>query len=216
MAEYCKLPYLSARIMKIYLSEFPKDRAAEIRAKTLAGYRELVRKVPDIGGKKNPMSSNLYMALGIFALCDASEGDLTPEKLDDVIKRLYPKNVPILSSVADMNKSGMRKAMFSYFSGMSKVTAEKKASGEWNNTWVLEPLPDESGRSVAFNLHGCPIADFAKENGYTEYMPVVCGSDHATAAFMHAKLIRKHTVAEGYDICDYRYVGDKEENTDFG
>ena len=32
-----------------------------------------------------------------------------------------------------------------------------------------------------------------------------------TAAFMHARLIREHTVAEGYDICDYRYVGDREK-----
>ena len=64
---------------------------------------------------------------------------------------------------------------------------------------------------MAFNLHGCPIADFARENGYMEYMPVICGSDHAAAAFMHARLIREHTVAEGYDICDYRYVGDREK-----
>lgn len=211
MAEYCKMPYLSARLMKLYLSGYPKDKAADIRAKTFAVYRELVGKAPDIGGKKNPMSSNLYMALGIFALCDASEGDLTPEKLDMIIKDLYPENVPILSSAADMNKPGVRKAMFSYFSNAGKVTAEKKAKGEWNNTWVLEPLPDESGKSVAFNLHGCPIADFARENGYMEYMPVICGSDHATAAFMHARLIREHTVAEGYDICDYRYVGDREK-----
>ena len=28
---------------------------------------------------------------------------------------------------------------------------------------------------------------------------------------MHARLIREHTVAEGYDICDYRYVGDREK-----
>ena len=32
-----------------------------------------------------------------------------------------------------------------------------------------------------------------------------------TEAFMHARLIREHTVAEGYDICDYRYVGDREK-----
>ena len=32
-----------------------------------------------------------------------------------------------------------------------------------------------------------------------------------TAAFMHARLIREHNVAEGYDICDYRYVGDREK-----
>ena len=32
-----------------------------------------------------------------------------------------------------------------------------------------------------------------------------------TAALMHARLIREHTVAEGNDICDYRYVGDREK-----
>ena len=69
--------------------------------------------------------------------------------------------------------------------------------------------PDNK-KGVAFNLVGCPLADFAKKHGYLEIMSVLCDFDYITALLMHARLIRKHTVADGSQYCDFLYIGDKE------
>lgn len=57
-------------------------------------------------------------------------------------------------------------------------------------------------------LVGCPLADFAKAHGYMDILPQLCAAD-VTAAAVHARLIRHHTVAQGYETCDYWYVGER-------
>ena len=48
-----------------------------------------------------------------------------------------------------------------------------------------------------------------KIHGYLEILPFLCRSDIQSAA-LHARLIRHHTVAQGYETCDYWYVGDRD------
>ena len=43
---------------------------------------------------------------------------------------------------------------------------------------------------------GCPIADFARENGYGELMPYFCEADGAVMEALRGTLHRDHTVAE--------------------
>lgn len=43
-------------------------------------------------------------------------------------------------------------------------------------------------------------------------LPIMCDIDYKTAALMHAKLHRDHTLAGGGEVCDYWFVGDKVEN----
>ena len=43
-------------------------------------------------------------------------------------------------------------------------------------------------------------------------LPIMCDIDYKTAALMHAKLYRDHTLAGGGEVCDYWFAGDKVEN----
>ncbi len=85
---------------------------------------------------------------------------------------------------------------------------EKKAKGEWGNTWRVRVNPRNTDEGLCFDLVGCPLADYAKTNGYEDLLPYMCASDHVLAELMHAKLIRTHTCATGGDSCDYWYVAD--------
>jgi hypothetical protein len=85
---------------------------------------------------------------------------------------------------------------------------EKKAKGEWGNTWRVRVNPRNTDEGLCFELVGCPLADYAKTNGYEDLLPYMCASDHVLAELMHAKLIRTHTCATGGDSCDYWYVAD--------
>lgn len=57
---------------------------------------------------------------------------------------------------------------------------------------------------------GCPIADFARENGYGELMPYFCEADGAVMEALRGTLHRDHTVAEGFEECDY-WIKNREE-----
>ena len=46
-------------------------------------------------------------------------------------------------------------------------------------------------------------ADFAEKNGYSELMPYFCETDKAVIEHFGGTLYREHTVADGYEDCDY-------------
>jgi len=47
------------------------------------------------------------------------------------------------------------------------------------------------------------IADFAEKNGYSQLMPYFCETDKAVIEHFGGTLYREHTVADGYEDCDY-------------
>lgn len=57
---------------------------------------------------------------------------------------------------------------------------------------------------------GCPIADFARENGYGELMPYFCEAGGVVMEALGGTLHRDHTVAEGFEECDY-WIKNKED-----
>ena len=73
---------------------------------------------------------------------------------------------------------------------------------------------DETKHQDGFYYHftQCPLNTFARKEGYLEVLPIMCDIDYKTAALMHAKLYRDHTLAGGGEVCDYWFVGDKVEN----
>ena len=73
---------------------------------------------------------------------------------------------------------------------------------------------DETKHQDGFYYHftQCPLNTFARKEGYLEVLPIMCDIDYKTAALMHAKLYRDHTLAGSGEVCDYWFVGDKVEN----
>lgn len=96
-----------------------------------------------------------------------------------------------VSKIADFNKPWLGKMMYRVYTSYEKKVKKYKENGEWGNTLV----------------------DFAKSHGYMDIMPYMCTIDHMSARLMNAKLLRNHTVAEGAEICDYWYVGNKSTAT---
>lgn len=211
MAQYLPFPLVVKGFAMRYLKKkYDKGETKFRWNRTIEIYKGFVEEVPDIGGKKNPMSVNLYMGLAVFALYEAVDKKITPEELKTLINEYVPKRIPVVSSIFDFNKSGTKKLMQGKYDKYKPLFDEKFNNGEWGNNWRIELNPHNRNKGVAFDLVGCPIADFAKEHGYLHLMPSVCSLDYLTASLMHAKLLREHTVAEGFESCDYWYIGDKE------
>jgi len=71
--------------------------------------------------------------------------------------------------------------------------------------WAAE-FP-ESDAYIAVNITRCGLVKWFREQGVPEIAPIACKGDFVWAEFMTGlKLVRTRTLAEGADICDFRYV----------
>jgi len=194
-------------------NHFPDDADSIIkRADEL--YPELYAKAPDIGGKENRMAYNLDMMIIAVSFYEASDHRVDGKAFEEISRELYNKYKFVRKLINVNHKwqmKALRKSMYKRYIPYSKLVEEKTANGEWNNTWRVRINPTGTDEGVRFDLVGCPLADYARANGYMDLLPSLCATDHILPALFHAKLIRTHTCALGSDSCDYWYVADESE-----
>ena len=174
-------------------------------------YDRFLAETPSIGGRKNPMNKNMDMALPFFALYEASGRTLSGELIEEMTDQIMVAKYRRIGRWINLNK--LDRAWFrSLVYSMARKFADKNNAykgKDWNNTWGIQINPEGHDHGLAMTLVGCPLADFAKSHGYMDILPFLCHSDIKSAAAIHARLIRHHTVAEGYETCDYWLVGDQ-------
>lgn len=69
---------------------------------------------------------------------------------------------------------------------------------------------DEPETLMAFDVHACPIVNFAKKHGVPEVVPLICRLDDLIAEqLVGMELRRTGTIGMGADRCDFRYVRSK-------
>ena len=193
-------------VKKDLVRRFGKEEAASLIQKTDVVYRDMLNRADDIG-KDNPMASNLYEGLLFLALWEAADGKISVDDLCEITRAVmqFPA-MKLVGLFVNANRSGLE-----------KLEKRMHKNAEW-----LEVHPQYKGVSWDFNFdktkHSegfyyhftrCPLNDFARREGYIEVLPVMCEIDLLSAELMHAKLIRKQTLASGGDCCDYWFVGDK-------
>lgn len=186
---------------------FPGEEKSLLE-KTNRIYNDFQQETPSIGGRANMMAGNLDMAMALFAFYEATGRKLTGEHILEM-GRWMAERMAFLSKLFDFNKPWLAKLMYRLYIPYAKKAAKNKANGRWGNTWGVMINPEHYTEGCSFHLVGCPLVDFARKHRYMDIMPYLCQTDHITAALIHAKLLRKHTVAEGADHCDYWYVGDR-------
>lgn len=193
-------------VKKGLVRRFGKEETASLLQKADAIYRDMLNRADDIG-KNNPMSSNMYEGLIFFAIWEAADGKISIDDLREITHDVM--GFPLMKAVGifmNANKSGL-----------ARLEKKMHKNAEW-----LEVHPQYKGVSWDFNFdktkHSegfyyhftrCPLNDFARREGYLEVLPVMCEIDLISASLMHAKLIRRQTLASGGEMCDYWFVGDK-------
>ena len=177
-------------------------------------FPELYAKAPDIGGSENMMAYNLDMFLIAVSFYEASDHRIDGNAIGEIAQDVYGR-LKFLRCFVNLNRKGtmkfFRRLMYKKYVPYARLVEDKLSRGEWGNTWRIRVNPDDTSEGVRFDLVGCPLADYARANGYTDLLPHLCATDHVIPKLIHAKLIRTHTCALGSESCDYWYVGDESE-----
>ena len=198
---------LAPLVKKSLKKHLGKSFAAGTMKKAKMEYRAMLNRVDDIGAD-NPMASNIYMSFVFFAVYRAANGKITVDTLRKIAHEAIEwKPLQYMGLFINANKpsgiNAIRKMMLKNAEWLEKHPKYKKVSWDFNF--------DESKHRDGYYYHftQCPLNNFARREGLLEVLPVMCDMDFLTAGLMHAKLHRENTLAGGGKICDYWYVGDK-------
>ena len=197
-----------------YLKRYYPDEKDQIVRQAKEIFHMLMEKAPDLGGKDNSMSYNMNIFIMFLSYYEGSDHRIDGEAFDEIFDD-FAYCYRFISPLMDLNNRLINSLLKKYFYGSYQKYAdkvrEKNAEGKWLDTWGMIVNPDNKEEGLAFTLVGCPLAEYAKTNGYQHLMSHLCRLDHAYAKLMRSVLIRTHTVASGSDYCDYWYVPDKSD-----
>ena len=200
------------KLFERYISINMPEKKSEICERADKEYRKLITtQMPDLGGKKNGMSSNMDTWFTIVAFYEASD-HLIDGRAFQVIYGWHADRLRFLGKFVDGNRHKFPYRLFEkIYNKYERQLREHQAKGEWTDSWDIRVNPEHHTTGYSFELIGCPIARHAREHGYEDLLPYLCQTDHVLAEVLHAKLIRTKTEILGGDCCDYWYVGDKSE-----
>ncbi len=201
-------------VLKRYLKRHHPEQKDEIVRKAHELFPRLMKDTPDLGGKENSLAYNMELFILFIAYYEASDHLIDGEAFDEIFDDLYRTLKPFGFFLNCNNKvilKALRAYLYRNYQKYADTVKQKQAEGKWMDTWGMVVNPENTDVGLAFTLVGCPLAEYAKRNGYSHLMPHLCCLDHVYARVMHTKLIRNHTVAQGADSCDYWYVPDRQE-----
>ncbi len=190
------------------VDRYGNDEAEVMRAEILEELRRLIPQVPYIGGKQNPLTTQLVQSAGALALYRVmlKHGD-TLEDTGQLLHRLFRAEI---ERFPRMLRPWVKRYMFS---GLRRRQALKEAS--WSQArrypgdWVFERVDgDGSSFDQGRDYTECGIVKFLHAQDADELCPYLCDLDWVTAEVLGYGFQRTKTLAWGCDRCDFRMSKD--------
>ena len=196
-----KLPFFRRALS----TRFSQDEVERIIQQTQDEFRALLPRLPYIGGKQNPLTTNLvacswflalYRVLQPRGLSDDEIGDLVYRVAEEWVKS-SPRWIGRLQGL--LVKTPLLRIVFGRISRQSQ---QQKYPGDF----VVQFVPGD-GRNFDFGLDftGCAIHKFFQAEQAGHFAKYMCRIDYLTTSFKGIELTRTGTIANGADKCDFRY-----------
>ena len=210
MDKYLKM--FQPAMMKWLSEQYPPEEAKRRWEKTVFLDEKWIREEGDLGGKKNPMASNMLEAYAFFAFYEAVDRSFTAEDLESLLEGAMGDKLRMLShfNLNTLLKHRLIRRLIEGYLDSYRKKAEKYRGKEWGNTWVMRMNPEGHEKGIAFVYDTCPLNDFARRHGYLDFLPNLCAIDQITCSAAHGKLIRHKILADGDGECNYWILGDKD------
>lgn len=194
-----------ARLMQPELAaRYGEPLAVKMRQDTLAEYEKLLPHFPYIGGKANPLTTNLVQAGYVLALYRALQahggtveeaGELSCLALERKLKQI-PAFVRRWLGQWAYSPARVQKM---------KARAQASQARRYPGDWVFEVIEgDGKAFDVGMTYTECGIDKFMRSQGAAELMPYLCNLDYVTFAALGMGLVRTKTLGWGCDCCNFR------------
>lgn len=194
---------------KVLVTRFGKGRSTGLMKEIRQEYEALAPEIPYIGGEENMFTEWLTYGVYYLAVYRAlkAEGQGV-EKTGKVIFDTF-------RSIADYPKwflhiVGSLKYNEKYVSQLKEAVAKtqkRRYPGDWVAMFVEG---DGEEYDYGIDIKECGIRKFYQAKGADELAPYLCLSDYVVSDAFDRGLVRYKTLAEGAEVCDFRYKKGRE------
>lgn len=174
--------------------------------------RDILDRFPYIGGDGASGTKNLTEAYMLVAMGEfLQDYDMTMEQIGHWMTLAYERRMKKMPTL-------LRRIMGRMFTNpklLNKMFLKKDAQNAANaaahpgSFETKTQIPPEPGYDFSYHNLVCPLANFARQYGYEEYMPYLCNLDYVMFGILGAPLFREHTCMDG-EYCDFKLKADAE------
>ena len=169
-------------------------------------WKDMVEYFPYIGGDKASGTGNLtgayvYVALGV--VCTKRGMEL--ERWGYLTTLSYQRYFDKFPAFAKKLMGKMFTTPWIVTKALKKKDEKNAANARENpGSFETKVQPPTEDYPVIYHNLVCPLANFAKERGYMEYLPYLCNLDYVMFGSMGVPLYREKTCASGDEYCDFK------------
>ncbi len=169
--------------------------------------KNLFERFPYVGGDKVSGTKNLTGAYYFVAMGEVLKRyGVTMEEIGQIMVRSYERVTMKMPSVvrASMGKIYRSPKLLNKMLLKKDAQNARNAAVNPGSFKIQTQIPPEEGYDFSYHNLVCPLAAFAREYGYEEYMPYLCNLDYVMFGVLGAPLYREHTCFEDGDYCDFK------------
>lgn len=194
---------------KALAARFGRDRATGLIRDIRQEYEALSPEMPGIGGEENMFTE--WLIYGVYYLAVYQVLKAEGQTVEEVGKVIYDT----FEAMADYPKwllrlVGSLKYNEKYVSQLKEAVAktqELRYPGDWVATFIEG---NGEGFDYGIDITECGICKFYRAQGADELAPYLCLSDYVVSDAFERGLVRYKTLAEGAEVCDFRYKKGRE------
>ena len=191
-------------IKKVLVTRFGKGRTSSFMMQIRREYEALTPQVPYIGGEENMFTE--WLLYGVYYLAVYRVLKAQGQGVEEVGRVIFDS----FRAMADYPKwllrlVGSLKYNKPYVSRLKKAvtnTQERRYPGDWVATFIEG---DGKEFDYGIDITECGICKFYRAQGADELAPYLCLSDYVVSDACDRGLVRYKTLAEGAEVCDFRY-----------
>lgn len=169
----------------------------KIKKEIFAEYKAIILRAKDIGPKNTLMSA--YMMAAYFIAMNRVTG-LTPDENYALFEKGLAQNKLFQYMLGDAKRYLNEKK----WAGR-KAWDEKTHRREYENDWVVTVIKGNGDFELGYDYEECGVCKLCRDENCFELAKYLCRLDFLMADIMGMKLERTKTIADGQEICDFRY-----------
>lgn len=181
----------------LYGDEFADDAVLEMNEE----FEKFIPEIPYIGGDENILTTNLLSCaryLIIYRVLKRKGKDLK-----EIGELCYNLEDELFKNRPDVIPQICHPKAIKYFEYAAPI------SGKYPEDFKYRYVEGEDF-DLGLDFTECALLKLFKKHGAEEFMPYICAMDIPISKYGNLGLHRTKTLAEGFDVCDFRYkVGRK-------
>ena len=185
--------------------EFGAPQSQVMAQQAMARFEALLPGFPDVGGARNWDTQFIPIAAWYVALYQPMKA--AGKSAEDVGRLVYEIYQIELAHLPPEQARAEGNALFT-----PATQAEMRAWADWTQrrqypaNWVAKFIPgDGQTFDYGYDYSECGLVKYFKSQGVPELAPYVCLNDFIKSATIGSGLQRSHTLAQGDQLCDFRY-----------